>query len=257
VTDGLRGLVVEAFEQARRSGKSEWWVMTAPVLKNRLLQITDRKFDQSSFGADTLTELLSLPELNSVVTVDASARPVRVTLRGRDHEDEARAETSVRPDLWKAILDYSSGTTWSWDEATRSVTEGGDLALPTLTEDEMDGWRAEFASQHRDDARPDGPLSKWLEGGLGAAALPLALRSAWYAFLKSKVVARLQQWFESQSLDPPPDLLRTKKKAGRSGPSDADLRSYVLRVVGQMTPEELRMVQLPAAAVARLGGPRP
>lgn len=161
----------------------------------------------------------------------------------------------VRPDLWKATLDYSSGTSWSWDRDSRSVTEGGELRLPTVTKQVMDGWRAEFATEHAHESQPEGPLAEWRERGLGAGALPPSLRGTWYAFLRSKVETRLSVWFDAQAIDPPEDLLVEKPPRQRQ-PGEGDLRAYLFRAVRQMMSEELRMVQLPAVAVARLGSNR-
>ena len=57
--DEFKELLEKAFVSARDSGKRGWNRMTIAVLKNRLLQLTNRTFTESTFGAKSLLELLS------------------------------------------------------------------------------------------------------------------------------------------------------------------------------------------------------
>ena len=51
-----RHLIMQAFEVARRSGRPDWHTMTVAVLKNRLLNLTNRSFRRKIMG---LRRLLS------------------------------------------------------------------------------------------------------------------------------------------------------------------------------------------------------
>ena len=60
----FRELVLQAFADARAKGKSNWRTMDLSVLKNRLLQRTDRRFRESDYGARTIAELVAqFPEV--------------------------------------------------------------------------------------------------------------------------------------------------------------------------------------------------
>lgn len=72
-TGDARDLLVAAFESARATGKRDWNTMTAAVLKNRVLQLTSRSFDEAALGFKNFTDLLdAMPD---VVEVDRTARP--------------------------------------------------------------------------------------------------------------------------------------------------------------------------------------
>lgn len=255
MADDLRDLVGAAFDQARTSGKTEWWVMAVPVLKNRLLQLTEREFDEAAYGVNSFTELVASDELAPIVQLDDSHRPARVILRSATSQEPvpqkaASPHLTVRPDLWKAVIDYSSGTSWCWDDTTGAVAADAGQPLPTVTASEMDAWRMEFAAQHQGDTVRDA-VDVWLSKGLGAGALPARLRGDWFSYLKNQVIERLQAWFESHSMESPADL--TYEQAQRPAKPEMDLRSYVQRVINQMSSDELRLLQLPATATARLG----
>ena len=49
-TGDARDLLVAAFESARATGKRDWNTMTAAVLKNRVLHLTSRSFDEAALG---------------------------------------------------------------------------------------------------------------------------------------------------------------------------------------------------------------
>ena len=54
----FRGLVLQAFADAWAKGKEDWRTMQLSVLKNRLLQRTERRFREADYGADSLAELV-------------------------------------------------------------------------------------------------------------------------------------------------------------------------------------------------------
>ena len=60
----LRELVIQAFSDAKTRGKPDWRTMALSVLKNRLLQHTNRGFREADYGVTTLRQLVELlPDL--------------------------------------------------------------------------------------------------------------------------------------------------------------------------------------------------
>ena len=60
----LRDLVIQAFSDAKTKGKPDWRTMALSVLKNRLLQHTNRGFREADYGVTTLQQLVELlPDL--------------------------------------------------------------------------------------------------------------------------------------------------------------------------------------------------
>ena len=63
----LRGLIAQAFADAKAKGKSRWQTMDLSVLKNRILQRTDRQFHEADYGAQSMLELVQrFPEFLAV-----------------------------------------------------------------------------------------------------------------------------------------------------------------------------------------------
>ena len=108
-------LIERAFGLARQSGKSDWWTMTIPVLKNRLLLLTKNRFKEADFGAASFRAFLK--QVPDVVRVEENPLPGFVTLKSaaREHSEGASMTAvrggQIRADLWRAVLDYSSGST--------------------------------------------------------------------------------------------------------------------------------------------------
>jgi hypothetical protein len=260
-----RDIVVRAFDAARASGKDSWASMTAAVLKNRMLQLTARSFDEHEFGFERFGDLLDhLPDL---VDVDRTTMPPTVTfIADRSSLAVPQTEASgrgarIRSDLWHAVVDYASGGPWVWDAAAASARLGSDGdgldRIPTMTFDEMAEVRRGFvdrclAAGDRPDAER---LKKWASDGLGNFAVAADVRNEWNGFLKDDVLRRLRAFFQTTGHSMPGDALQgaaaTSYQRSRSE-DDADrLREMVGNVVRSMTTAELMALPLPAAAVLR------
>lgn len=144
-------LIWKAFDQARSSGRQDWNAMTVAVLKNRLLDLTQRQFRESDYGARSIFDLvLQLPEL---LELDESTTPPKVILlEAKAGDRPSRGVQRVRPDLWYAIVDYASGRRYVWSSEGRAVPvdsdeANGELVLPTLSRDEQTDLRANFVSR--------------------------------------------------------------------------------------------------------------
>lgn len=241
--------------------------MTPAVLKNRILDLTNRTFDQSDWGASSLAEFLR--QFDDVVAPVPDSRPPQVTLVQGDSPPAPQTASAqlrdigsrrrIRPDLWEAILDYSSGLRYFWD-GTRAVKatpeeEAPGMELPTLDQSEFSQWRHDFvrrvsANRSADHAR----LTTWLAKDQPLVALPRPLRTSWVIELKTRVFARLEEWFESKGIAPPDDLLYDEEPDEGTSASVDPLRERVLAAVRGMSREELEALQLPATVLMRIKG---
>lgn len=250
----FRSLVTSAFEAARASGRSDWQVMTVGVLKNRILQATAREFDERSFGAASFSDLLrQVPDL--VELDDAARPPVARLLAPSSSATPAGSVVGIgrlRPDLWDAVLDYSSGEVYVWDGVQATKVAPGEAAgkpqLPTIKAEVMAGWRRDFAKAHA-----DRDLAEWVERGLGTVALPPDLRRPWNLTLKSKVVDILAPWFEQQGLSLPAiaSFDASTRPSDKESQEAEELRRFLLRCVAVMKPGELKAMQVPASVALR------
>lgn len=259
---GLQDLVLDAFRMAARRGKPEWHRMAGTVLKNRLLDLTERSFDEADYGADRFGDLVE--QLDDLLTVDHSAKPYLIELREPyrseiQQSDAASASSSaktIRSDLWHAIVDYSSGQKWVWDPRAgkavlaQEIIEPGEDELPTLDRSTHQSWRAEFAEEHLAGVADEEALKVqlWASKGLGTSALPAQLRGPWNIWMGDRVHERLLGFFQSRGLEPPKDVLIPRK---RPKPADA-LRKYIVQCVALMSERELKELRIPAEIAMRL-----
>lgn len=266
--EDAKRLIRQAFEQARASGKPDWYRMTTAVLKNRLLDLTDRTFDESDYGAETFTAFLH--QVVDLVTVDGSRVPPIVELKEpethaleRGDEGPSASRRRIRSDLWRAALDYSSGTEYVWDTAdgrARPRQIGDECPLiSTVMPTTHQRWRREFAETVRTSATTvlehQEQVEIWVTDQLPISKLPQPLIPRWNVFLVDKVHRHLLGWFGKSELDPPGDLISevADPTARRTSENEA-LRRLVMRVVGEMTDRELEQLDLPARAVLRATG---
>ncbi|HET7502800.1 MAG TPA: hypothetical protein VFK02_17380 [Kofleriaceae bacterium] len=210
-TDALRDLLERAFWSARVTGKRDWNRMIVAVLKNRLLQLTNRSFREEDFGASSLLELVARHA--DLVAVDRSVKPVVVEWVGTPAPPRSDARVGrVRPDLWRAVLDFSSGLEYEWDARSRQArpVESADPAnrMPTVDAGVLAAWRTSFIETYGSTLTTDEDrerLRAWADRALGSQGLPRTLRAPWNEYLKQAVVARLTAWFQASGR-PLPDL---------------------------------------------------
>jgi hypothetical protein len=268
-----RQLITAAFDAARHSGRTDWECMTLAVLKNRILDATDREFDQQSWGASTFRDFVEL--FPDVVRIDrTTAVPIAELLPSTSSGAESQLARPlahapgvrsrpwlIRADLWHASLDYSSGYLYVWENATAVRISAVDYdgtkslpLLPTISLDEMRIWRLEFAV--RSISTLDSPeyveaIERWRDESLTGKALPARVRGNWAETLKSLVRDRLQNWFSENRIPIPDDLIERPQRIAGSRDDTERLRSLIVRCVQKMTRLELEELRLPAAVVLR------
>jgi len=237
--------------------------MTTAVLKNRLLQMTQRRFSVEALGFSSLQALLG--EFPAIVRLDHTTSPTTVEFLGEatpapKWPASSSQRTRVRDDLWNAMLNYTAGHAWVWDEPAeraRPALDSDDEAvvMPTIQQQELAELRAEFSDRYAESAPEEEKLrlARWSKEGLGTAELPPPLRSDWNALVKRTVLDRLKSWFEAEGIELPNDLL-VAEATSAGQPADEELvrlRSLVIDCVRMMTLSELASLTLPAGAVFR------
>jgi hypothetical protein len=252
-------LVERAFGVARQSGKEDWWQMAVPVLKNRLLQMTKRTFKETDFGTASFRGFLnSIPD---TIRVEDTPPPGFVILKSAAPDgwqpiaaSRSRGER-IRPDLWRAVLDYSSGRKYIWDvskEAARpALLEEEGLIVPTVSAAELDEWRHEFAGMHNSSAPQDTKaVETWSQNRLPTVSLPVTLRPVWNNYMKKKVEQRLQDWFEANSIKMP--LIEERTESAKSDVHAEALRELIHDCVRVMSTKELLDLRISPSTVMRV-----
>ena len=252
MADASRKLIEQAFEKARESGRSDWYRMTVAVLKNRLLDLTDRTFKESDYGAVTFQEFVE--KHADILSLDETTTPTMAIFKGTSPEDDL-AGWRIRPDLWKAALDFSGDEDYFWDAVrTQAVTATGDTALgpkiATIAAEEFGEWKRDFAASLGDSNPPD-RVVEWVHHRRPAALLPSGLRHRWNGYLKERVKEHLLTWFSQQNVEPPADLLEPRDSGDRATESE-HLRGRLIACLRSMTREELERVQIPASVLLRM-----
>ena len=214
-------LVRAAFLQAQRKLGPQTKTMTLAVLNNRLLQITDRRFQPQDFGAKDLKAFVALlaPKFRLTGEPPVIGRAY-LAHRGRRLSPDApkpavpefeRASAAgapalppigrIRSDLWLAIVDYTSGLTYVWDQrlgrARAADPDDQEARMPTLTPVELAEWRLTFLDAHRQALTGAALVNaqRWHEQGLSTNYLPLELQQPWNRELTLRVRLRLHEFF--------------------------------------------------------------
>ena len=288
--DEFRALVRAAFEQALSGGKEHWDEMTTAVLKNRLLNLTQRQFSEARYGSPSFIHLVRrIPDLVDVIDdrppftlklktpiteqsapspiADSLPRPIDAAMFAALAEGDWR-KVRIRDDLWNAVIDYASGNAYVLDPTTgiaRPIEDTDtDLPIvPTLSAKDMNEWRQAFVGSlpAPTSERFQEQLQHWLEGRGRQSDLPYALRRPWADFVKRNVGTRLIDWFKDQGEFPPNDMFvesDTRTLPPAEGISEVvrtrQLRDLIIRAVRRMTYEELTEISLPAHVFLRITG---
>jgi len=233
--------------------------MAIPVLKNRLLQLTNRDFREESYGAHSFRDFLR--QQSDLLRVEETPLPGIVVLRSAGIErSEApihkRAAPEISPDLWQAILDFSSGSKYLWDDSSQKARKAekdeSGIVLPTITADELDVWRSNFIQLHSpedDDSRSK--IDEWLKSRLPTHALPVSLRKLWNRDLTQRVRDRLNTWFAENELTAP---LQVDAAVAFGSPDKQleQLRNFVIACVGRMSRQELEELRISPVVALRM-----
>jgi hypothetical protein len=241
--------------------------MTAAVLKNRILDLTDRGFRESDWGASSFRGFLQL--FSNLLDIDTTTKPPVVRWIGPAAADpppavagpnfELGARRRIRDDLWRSVLDYTSGQVYLWDGQVavgipRETAGPGAPVLPTVTREEFAEWRSEFVEQAlAENPLAEDTLHRWRDSEAGTAALPRPLRSVWIGELKGRVLSRLLDWFEERGIEPPADLVSDTPGHRPAHHDTEQIRDLVQRCVAVMTRVQLEELRLPPDAVLRAG----
>lgn len=263
-------LIRRAFEAAQGSEVADWRSMTSAVLKNRILDLTGREFDESRWGAENFRGFVD--QYGEILEVDTTKRPPRVIYLPETTDSEAQSSDAgkgppitrvasgrskrIRRDLWRAIVDYSSSQIYVW-ENEMAVPRGDDAdarpVLPTLDQTELRGWREDFvgATTLPEDADLGPYLTAWAKSESGTPGLPGPLRQQWIENFKNRVAQRLLDWFSENSIVPPLDLVEDARPRRKMSTNVEALRSYVMDCVRAMNQAELEDLRLPPSAALR------
>jgi len=138
----LREMFVQAFADARAGGKPDWRNMNLSVLKNRLLQRSERRFQETDYGGKTIKELVErFPDLLKID--EDNNHSVSILIELGDNElakdedqiteiDENGGEFDEEAERFQAILDKyrTSGDNLGVGEAYAlqlTSAKGGDI----------------------------------------------------------------------------------------------------------------------------------
>lgn len=263
-TDSLRELILRSFEAARVGGKEDWQVMSTAVLKNRFSQLLNAKFDQRQYGYAKVVDLVK--DFPDLLALDESKNPPVALLLSQPAPVAVDESMQVRPDLWKAVIDYNRREPYvlvNGQAVPKSLAPEEDqqsTPLPTINPRVLDEWRADFADAGREilHGRPEElrRLTDWVESHQGTLALPGVLRGRWNLYLKNAVLERLRAWFTQQNVETPDDLViplaRSRRpEIARQHTEESLLRAALIDSISQLSFEELRQVSLPAISLIR------
>lgn len=260
-------LILKAFQRAQESSKKDWTSMAVPVLKNRLLELSSKKFREADYGSPNIWHLVTkFPNLLATEGVRPREhvrilQPHRVEMDARETPGilDPAATSRIRPDLWQAMFDYASQKTYVWDEVTgrarvRSERDRADIpVVPTLSAEDMNDLRQEFV--HVQEAVSDHDrerLEEWVRTSGPTVALPRLYRSLWNAHLKSHAANKLRAFFLAAGLDVPKDLLGRADDAVEPEREVERERRLAHRYIDAMTADELSRLSIEMAVILRV-----
>jgi len=192
--DRIETVILRSFLAALVSGKREWWLMTAPVLKNRILDATGRSFCEEDHNARTFLEFVS--NQSELLHVDMVEEPPMVEL----------SPQRVRRDLWQAITDSEGGIIYQLDPKSGRAVPASEAdqainPLPTIAPEEERSWRQAFVQRARKGdrlSRVDAvALDAWALHSDGSA-LSGDARRVWDRELHLRVLLRLSVWCQAR-----------------------------------------------------------
>lgn len=262
--------LIQAAFAAHARAKGAPGPMTVAVLKNRLLDLTNRSFSESRYGFGTFAELvLSMP---SHLRLDSTKVPADVTFLGEipmsSASNASSASYHIRSDLWRAMVDYASGASyrlrkvgadWVAEPAVSSALDGtgatlDDQLLPTITREIESSWRRQFEESLTDlDEATAQRVNDWRSRSLSTAALSDSVRFRWNRFFAARIRERLSEWLEDQGIQTAIlDESSSRLTASRRRAEHSGSRTYLEEALGLMTEAEKDALAIPWRVVRQL-----
>lgn len=230
--------------------------VTTAVFKNRLIDKTNRDFDETDYGVPTVRAFVRLfPHL---LTITEDGRSTFVGLSepdvvGQEIDVPRLGRRRIRADLWRASLDYASRTTYVWDASAgiaRPVEPGEDglPSFPTMTPEGISAWRREFLETLGTKGLE---LRDWATSNAKTADLPIQLRSGWNRYQAEKVIAHARESLASVGADGV-EVFETASPAAT--PRVSAVREFMHKYIDVATDEELAALSLNPLVAMRVAG---
>lgn len=221
------GLLTNAIQGLRDRGRAS----TAAGVKSEMRILSGNGFDNTPLGYASFRDFLRAAEQRGAVTTVAPGAPgadMLVLLPDEPPPPGSRRTVIVRPDLWRAFMDWSPGRLHVYDRVTdraldvaaepaplepelhaavRGVAAAGDdryVPVPGVDADEQLAWAAEFAGSVAGAARDK--IRAALTNPRPLAALAEAMRedpqtsAAWQHERQDRVLQRIEAWSSERGL---------------------------------------------------------
>lgn len=260
--------VLQATFAAARGTREDWQSMPLPVLKNRLLALTNGAFHEWDYGWPNLRflpraypDLLELDASNRHGAARYIASPAPspaepdVNKRSAPRAAPGRGDASrIREDLWDAAVDYRSGLTYVWDPASEravgveATDAGARYVFPTIQPEDVREWRAECARKWialNGDAGRDS-VEAWVDNPRTQVSHRFV--ETWRADQRSHVASLITDFFEKPGIELPQDAFSPSRRAERA---DLAAREIVRLASEVMTDSEIDALQLPLGVIFR------
>lgn len=180
----------------------------------------------------------------------------------------SNARTTLRPDLWRALLDWTPNVRHGFNRASKNTISLGEtvpddtVLVPSVSRDERVSWMTAFTEEEADLAvksslaeglASDDPAS----GFMSAVRSSTTLQRRWKRVLRGKILARAEEWAAANTI-PPDDMYVASRpttprpvvtppspvpSAGDSGSEDT--RERILAMLSTLPLHELLKLRIP------------
>lgn len=263
-----RQAVFDLLSQALSTEESAGTVPVAARVAGLMRQL-DPAFTQETSGYPTFRALLRDAEKVGLLTLidRGGTSDIAVLAAGSQLEVEAGASSAgrikqVRPDIWRAFIDWSRPTSYWYDRRTKRlhpITEAAvgphGVEIPSVSRELQVEWMNEFAGGVRD-STVKAILDESLAAEDPVRGFSAALRNdeassrRWKRYLKQRVLDRATSWAVSNDIA----LSEIEASAGapvsdKIGASNAEtgshIRSEILAVLALLPTSELLRLPIP------------
>jgi hypothetical protein len=178
------------------------------------------------------------------------------------------ARTTLRPDLWRALLDWTPNVRHGFNRVSKITISVGEtlpddtVLVPSVSRDERVSWMTSFTDEEADlaikSSLADGLVSEDPAAGFMAAVrTSITLQRRWKRVLRAKILARAEQWAAENTI--PQDDIYVASRPSIPGPVAAspspspsagddgsdDTRERILALLSTLPLHELLKLRIP------------